>query len=283
MTVWPLRLSQAVSCPSVAPASTKFLVAAQHMIGCWMSSNVWSLFSEELVGIQVLTDWSLEPETMTPPQELTPKHVTVSAWTWLLATAAPHDDEYNVTTLSWPPMANNSVRSTANAESGIGEMRKFRRMEVIPAPWHVLSSEGLREAGAVHVERWFTRKQPSSPIAYKFTGQLATPVMLPVAASGVTAKASRFCNAAVVRASAHDVGMSPPRRAALSETISVADSAATPPAEMLRTASYHGSDIEGSLRSLTGSQRGIRSRGGWASTKSCWGMRPNSCSCVSRT
>mmetsp|Transcript_130873 Transcript_130873/g.406958 ORF Transcript_130873/g.406958 Transcript_130873/m.406958 type:complete len:245 (+) Transcript_130873:204-938(+) len=125
MTGWPLRRSHAISWPSSAPARIRLVPAATQVMGCCTSSKVESLLSDEGVTVHDLTDWSREPEMRTLRQGLSPKHVTVSAWTWHLASAEPQDDEYSVTALSCPPMARRSVFRTANAQSGMGETRKF--------------------------------------------------------------------------------------------------------------------------------------------------------------
>jgi hypothetical protein len=55
-------------------------------------------------------------------------------------------------------MASKSVLMTDNAESGIGDTRKFLRMET--------SSAGADDAEAgTKPDRGLTRKQPSSPMA----------------------------------------------------------------------------------------------------------------------
>mmetsp|Transcript_91492 Transcript_91492/g.273008 ORF Transcript_91492/g.273008 Transcript_91492/m.273008 type:complete len:285 (-) Transcript_91492:1803-2657(-) len=127
MTGWLLRRSHAISWPSSAPASMRLLPAATQVMGCWTSSKVASLFKEEGVTIHDLTDWSREPDTRALRQGFNPKQVTVSACTWHLASAEPHDEEYSATALSCPPIARRSVFRTASAQRGIGETRKFLR------------------------------------------------------------------------------------------------------------------------------------------------------------
>jgi hypothetical protein len=108
-------------------------------------------------------------------------------------------------------MTNESVRNTASADSGIGDILKFRRIDGFVSASEADSSSGAFSLELEQLERGLTLKQPSSPIAYMLAAQQATPVMLPLAANGAAARGPKACNAAVESTSGPpDKSMSPP-------------------------------------------------------------------------